>query len=78
MTFEDNIELRVLLLGLYKREEDESLMDVIKTMENGNVFSLKQGKKYLKELKALGYVIDDGLSMIGVEKAKEVEFEFKL
>jgi len=78
MTFEDNMDMRVLLLGFYKRSDDETLIDVIKTMENSRVFTLKEGKKYLKELKALGYVIDDTLSMIGIEKAKLVEQEFKL
>ena len=74
----DNIEIRVLLLGFYKRAEDETLTDVIKTMENSKVFSLKQGKKYLKTLKALGYVSDNRLTMIGIEKAKEIELEFKV
>jgi len=73
-----NIELRVLLLGIYKRQDDESIIDVVKTMDNSKVFSLKQGKKYIKELKELGYIIEENLSMIGIEKAKEVELEFKL
>jgi hypothetical protein len=74
----DNIELRVLLLGIYKRQDDETILDVVKTMDNTKVFSLKQGKKYIKELKQLGYILDDSLSMIGIQKAKEVELEFKL
>ncbi len=74
----DNIELRVLLLGIYKRADDETLTDVIKTMENSRVFSLKQGKKYLKELKTLGYIVDNNLTMIGIEKAKIIELEFKI
>ncbi len=74
----DNIEVRVLLLGLYKRGDDESLLDVVKTMENSRVFSLKQGKKYLKELKSSGFVGEEGLTMIGIEKAKEIELEFKI
>ncbi len=74
----ENIELRVLLLGIYKKENDETMIDIVKTMENGGVFSLKEGKKYIKELKALNYVTDDGMTMIGIEKAKEVELEFKI
>ena len=74
----DNIELRVLLLGIYKRADDENLLDVIKTMDNSKVFNLKQGKKYLKELQKLGYVLSEGLTFIGIEKAKEVELEFKI
>ncbi len=78
LDFEDNIEIRVLLLGIYKRTDDETLLDVVKTMENSRVFSLKQGKKYLKELKTLEYIADDGLTMMGITKAKEVELEFKI
>ena len=74
----ENIELRVLLLGIYKKEDDESILDIVKTMENGGVFSLKDGKKYIKELKALNYIIDDSMTMIGITKAKEVELEFKI
>jgi len=78
LDIENNIELRVLLLGIYKKNDDETLVDVIKTMENSKVFSLKQGKKYLKELKNLSYILDNSLTMIGVEKAKEIELEFKI
>ncbi len=74
----DNIELRVLLLGIYKRSDDETLTDVIKTMDNSRVFSLKQGKKYLKKLRSLNYILEDRLTMIGIEKAKEIELEFKI
>ncbi len=75
---EKNIELRVLLLGIYKRADDESLTDVLKTMDNSRVFSLKQGKKYLKGLKSLDYIANDSLTMMGIEKAKEIELEFRL
>jgi hypothetical protein len=74
----DNIEQRVLLLGIYKAQKDESFLDVIKTMENSNVFNLKTGKKYLKNLKALNYITEDSLTFLGIEKAKEVELEFKI
>lgn len=47
----DDINKRVLLLAIYKKKDDESFMDVVKTMDNSKVFTLKQGKKYLKELK---------------------------
>lgn len=74
----DNLNKRVLLLAILKKEEDETLNDVIKKMDNTKVFSLKQGKKYLKELKKENLVGDESLTMIGVTKAKEVELEFKL
>lgn len=75
----DNIEQRVLLLGLYKKEDDETFINVLEVMENTKVFTKKNGKKYLKNLKELGYIGEnDNLTMIGVEKAKEVEREFTL
>lgn len=74
----DEINKRVFLLAIYKKEDDESLNDVIKKMDNTKVFSQKLGKKYLKELKKEKLVLEDCLSMLGVEKAKEVELEFKI
>jgi len=78
MEFKDNIELRVLLLAIYKKEEDESFKDVLKMMDNNRVFDLKTGKKYLKELKNLGFLGEESLTFIGLEEAKKVELEFKL
>lgn len=73
-----DINKKVLLLAIYKKEEDETLKDVIKKMDNTKVFSLKEGKKYLKELKKEQLVLDEYLSMIGINKAKEIEQEFKI
>ena len=78
MDIEENIELRVLLLAIYKKQENDTFLDVIKTMENSRVFNLKTGKKYLRRLKELNYIIDDSLTLIGIQKAKEVEQEFVL
>ena len=74
----DEMNKKVLLLAILKREEDETLTDVIKKMDNTKVFSLKMGKKYLKELKKEALVDSDGLTMIGITKAKEIELEFKI
>lgn len=74
----ENIEQRVLLLALYKRKEDETFKDVLQVMEDTGVFRKKDGKKYLKNLKALNYITDEGFTMVGLEKAKEVEMEFKI
>ena len=74
----EDINERVFLLAIYKKESDESLKDVAMKMEESRVFSLKDGKKYLKEFKKLGLIVDNELSMVGIEKAKEVELEFKL
>jgi hypothetical protein len=74
----DNIEQRVLLLALYKKEEGESFSNVIDTLELSGVFTKKVGKKYLKNLKKLNYISDDGFTMMGIQKAKEIELEFKI
>jgi hypothetical protein len=74
----DNIEQRVLLLALYKRQEGETFSDILGVMEETRVFPRKTGKKYLKNLKALKYISDDGFTMMGIQKAKEVELEFKI
>jgi hypothetical protein len=74
----DNIEQRVLLLGLYKKEDNETFNDVLGVMEESRVFTKKVGKKYLKNLKELNYITNDSFTMIGLAKAKEVEQEFKI
>ncbi len=78
MDFKDNIELRVLLLAIYKKNNDENFLDILKTMENSRVFDLKTGKRYLKELKNMNFITDDNLTFIGTIEAKKVELEFKL
>ncbi|HIP60533.1 MAG TPA: hypothetical protein EYH01_08920 [Campylobacterales bacterium] len=72
------IESRVFLLAILKKQEDESLKDVILILEDAGVFSFKEGKKLLKELKNDGYVDGEALTFIGIEKAKDAELEFKL
>ena len=74
----DELEQRVLLLAIYKAKEEETLKDVLSVMENSRVFSVKVGKKYIKKLKELNYINDHGLTFIGIEKAKEIELEFKI
>jgi len=78
INFEENMELRVFLLAIYKREANESIQDVMDMMINAGLFDMKNGKKALKDLKKLNYVMDDSLTMIGISKAKEVELEFKI
>jgi len=73
-----DIEKKVLLLGILKKKEDETLNDVLITLEESSVFTLKQGKKYLKELKNEQYVDNDNLTFSGIAQAKLVEQEFKI
>ena len=76
--FENNMELRVLLLALYKKEDDESFVDILTVMEDSKVFTKKVGKKYLKLLKELKFIEDNSFTFLGLQKAKEVENEFKI
>ncbi len=73
-----DLESRVFLLAILKKKEDESLKDVILILEDAGVFSFKEGKKLLKELKQEGYVDGEALTFKGIEKAKDAELEFKL
>ncbi len=73
-----NIEKEVLLLALYKKDQSESLKDVLIMLENARVFSLKEGKKLLKELKTLQLIDENGLTPKGLCEAKRVEESFKL
>ncbi len=73
-----DIEQKVLLLGIYKKKEDETLNDVLISLENSKVFTLKQGKKYLKDLKANNYLLNNELTLTGITQAQLVEKEFKI
>ena len=72
------IEKRVLILAIYKKENTESLNSVLITLENSKLFTLKQGKKYIKELKKEGILVENRLSFKGLGLAKEIEGEFKI
>jgi len=76
--FSENMEMRVLLLGLYKKKEEESFKDVVLMLEDSALFTRKEGKKLFKKLKELSYITDEGLTLLGIQKAKEVEMEFKI
>ena len=73
-----DINERVLLLAILKKELDESLSDVVLKLENTGMFSLKEGKKLLKKLKSEEYVTDSYLTLKGEVTAKNIEQEFKL
>ena len=72
------IEKRVFLLKMLKRDSSESLKDVIEILADTGVFTLKEGKKIRKELEKEGYIKEGNLTMLGVAEAKRAEEEFKL
>ena len=73
-----DIEKKVLLLGILKKLEDENINDVLLRLEEAKVFTLKQGKSYLKELKSESLIVSNELSFKGLALAKDVEQEFKI
>ena len=73
-----DINEKVLLLAILKKEIDESLSDVVLKLENTGMFSLKEGKKLLKKLKTEQYINDSFLTFKGEAIAKNVEQEFKI
>lgn len=72
------IESRVFLLAILKKKENESINDIIMILEDAGVFTYKEGKRVLKELKKEAYIEGEELTFKGVEKAKDAELEFKL
>jgi len=73
-----DMEDKVLLLAIFKKEKDESLNDTLFVLENAGVFTLKEGKRRLKELKKSSLIVGENLSLEGIEKAKLIEQEFKI
>jgi hypothetical protein len=73
-----DINKQVLLLALSKRKEDESFNDVIASLEQTKMFSFKEGKRLLKELKEEAFIIQNHLSVKGDLEAKKIEQVFKI
>lgn len=73
-----DINEKILLLAILKKKDDESLMDIVVTLENTQLFSLKEGKRLLKKLKSEEYLTDGFLTLKGDLIAKQVEQEFKI
>ena len=73
-----DINKKVLLLAIAKKRQDETLLDVLAMLENAHVFSRKEGKRLLKELKREQFVDEGGLTPKGAALAKGIEEEFRL
>jgi hypothetical protein len=75
---DQQINEMVMLLAISKMQNDETLKDIIFQMENAGALTLKESKKLIKDLKAKNLIIDDKLSFVGIQKAKEAEQFFKV
>ena len=74
---EDDILHRVTLLGMLKKEPDESLDDVMEMLIETGMYEKPEAKKVFADLRASGHIVGEGLSFIGVDAAKKAEQEFK-
>ncbi|SFV52171.1 hypothetical protein MNB_SV-14-1856 [hydrothermal vent metagenome] len=68
---------KVFLLGISKREKDESMQETLVSLVNTGMFDMKEAKQVLKELRDAKYIVGDNLSMTGVIEADKAEKEFK-
>ena len=75
---EDDIVKKVFLLSILKKEEGESLSEVLIGLVNTGMFDKKEGKKVMKELIDEQYIVNEELSMKGMIIAKNAEIEFTL
>ncbi len=73
-----SIEERVFLLGIYTKPKNESLRDVLLSLADTGMFSIKNGKKVLKKLQKEGFIVDGELSFKGLAEAKKAKEEFSL
>lgn len=75
---EEDINKRVFLLAIFKKESDETLNEVTISLVNAGMFDLRGGKQILKELREAQYIVSDQLTIKGIAVATEAEAEFKL
>ncbi|MDD2291630.1 MAG: hypothetical protein PHV52_05090 [Aliarcobacter sp.] len=73
-----DINEKVLLLAILKKDSDESLNDIVLKLEDTGLFSLKEGKRLVKKLKKEEFLSDSFLTLKGEAIAKNVEQEFKI
>jgi polyhydroxyalkanoate synthesis regulator phasin len=74
---EDDIIKKVTLLGVLKKQHDETLNDVMLMLVDTGMYDLKEAKQVFKELKADQYIANGQLTLKGITAAKEAEQEFK-
>jgi len=68
---------RVTLLGILKKESDETLDEVMAMLVETGMYEMPEAKKVFDDLRASGHIVGEGLSFIGVDAAKKAEQEFK-
>jgi len=71
------IEKRVFLLAIAKREENESMDDILSMLVETGMFDKKEGKAHLEALRTANFIVGENLSMTGIIEADKAEREFK-
>jgi len=74
---EEDIIKSVTLLGIYKKEKDESLNDVMLMLVETGMYKMKEAKQVFKELKSELYISNGELTLKGITEAKRAEEMFK-
>ena len=78
MNEEDKTLLKqVTLLGIMKKKPDETLNDVMVSLVDTGMYTMKEAKQIFKALKAEGYLSEGALTLKGITAAKEAEAMFK-
>ncbi|MBD3789875.1 MAG: hypothetical protein IE885_05870 [Campylobacterales bacterium] len=74
---EEELLKKVTLLGILKKQPDETLNDVMLMLVDTGMYTLKEAKRVFKELKAEMYLSNGQLTLKGITAAKAAEMEFK-
>ena len=67
---------QVILLSILKKQDDETCDDVKATLLETGMFDEAQATQVFEDVRQRGYLVDDGLTLIGVEAAKAAEMMF--
>ncbi len=73
----DDILHRVTLLGILKKNPDESLEDVMEMLIDTGMYDRAEAQRVFDDLRASGHIVGEELSFIGVDAAQKAEREFQ-
>ena len=75
---EESLLEQVLLLALLKKEENESVEDVAKMLEDSKAMSFNESKVIIERLEQEGAIVQGKLSFLGIAMANEAKRNFTL
>jgi len=68
---------KVTLLGILKKEPQETLDAVMEMLVETGMYDQVEATKVFQELRDSGYIVGEALSLTGLNAAKKAEQEFK-